>query len=282
MTLREALAAAAARLMAAGVADAPRDARLLLADALGVAPDRITLALDEPLPETAEARFAGHVNARAQRQPVSQILGRREFWGRTFRVTPDVLDPRPETETLVAMALAGPAPGPWRVLDLGTGSGAILISLLAGWPLARGVGTDLSAKALEVARANAEALGVAGRASFVRADWAEGVKGPFELVVSNPPYVAEAEMPGLEPEVRDWEPWGALTPGGDGLEAYRRIAAGLDGLLAPLGRAFFEIGSRQGAAVAGIFAGAGFVASVHPDLGGTDRVIAVTRPDRTD
>lgn len=280
MSVQAALSQATARLAAAGVADAPRDARLLLADALGVAPDRITPALAEPLPEEAAARFVSHVNARAQRQPVSQILGRREFWGRRFRVTPDVLDPRPETETLVALALAGPAP--WRLLDLGTGGGAILVSLLAAWPLARGVGTDVSAEALAVALGNARALGVAGRAEFLRADWTEGVTGPFELVVSNPPYVAEAEMPGLEPEVRDWEPRIALTPGGDGLEAYRRIAAGLDGLLAPLGRAFFEIGSTQGEAVAAVFAAAGFKVAIHPDLGGTDRVAAVTRPDRTD
>lgn len=280
MTVRAALAAAAARLAAAGVADAPRDARLLMADALGVAPDRVTLVLGDPLAKAAAAQFAAHVAARVDRRPVSQILGRRAFWSHEFLVTADVLDPRPETELLVALALEGPAPG--RLLDIGVGSGAILATLLAAWPGARGVGTDVSAPALEVARANAERLGVGPRADLAAACWAEGVAGPFDLVVSNPPYIAEAEMAGLAPEVRLWEPRLALTPGGDGLAAYRAIAADLDRLLGPGGRGLFEIGAAQGPAVAAIFAAAGFAARIHPDLAGRDRVVAVKRPEPAD
>lgn len=278
--MRAALAEAAARLGAAGVPEPARDARLLMAEALGLPADRITLALGDPLPEVAAARFARLVAARARRQPVAQILGRRAFWGHVFRVTPEVLDPRPETELLVELALAGPAPR--RLLDLGTGSGAILLSLLAAWPEARGLGADASPAALEVARGNAASLGLGARAAFREADWTEGLEGPFDLVVSNPPYIAEAEMADLAPEVRDWEPRVALTPGGDGLDAYRRIAVGLDRLLAPGGRGLFEIGATQAPAVRAIFAAAGFGTEVHPDLAGRDRVVAARRANGSD
>ena len=161
---------------------------------------------------------------RARFRPMAQILGRRAFWGREFLVTADVLDPRPETETLVALALEAPAPA--RILDLGTGSGAILVTLLAERPRARGLGTDASPAALEVAAANAARHGVADRAEFARADWTEGLTGRFDLVVCNPPYVAGRDMAGLAPDVRDWEPAAALTPGPTGLESYIRIAPG--------------------------------------------------------
>lgn len=270
-TVGAALAAAAAALAAAGVADPGRDARALMAAALGVGGGGLTPALREALVPAAAARFQGFVAERAARRPVAQILGRRAFWGRDFVVTGDVLDPRPETEALVALALEGPAPA--AVLDLGTGSGAILATLLAEWPAAIGLGIDLSAAALAVAAENARRLGVAGRAGFVRADWLAGVGGPFGLVVANPPYVAAAEMAGLAPEVRDWEPRMALTPGPRGLEAYERIAVGLGAALAPKGRALLEIGAAQGAEAAGLFAAAGFAVRVWPDLDGRDRVI---------
>lgn len=272
--IRDALADAAARLETAGVADAARDARRLMAAALGIAADRMTLVLGDPLGAAAAGAFAAMVAERERFRPVAQITGRRLFWGRPFRVTGAVLDPRPETETLVETALAGPMPR--RILDLGTGSGAILATLLAEWPAATGVGSDLSVEALAVAVENARALGVSGRASFVRADWWEGLAGagPFDLVVSNPPYVAEAEMAGLSPDVRLWEPRAALTPGPTGLEAYARIAAGLAPALAPGGRVLLEIGPTQGAAVSGMLAAAGLGAvAVHPDLDGRDRVV---------
>jgi release factor glutamine methyltransferase len=266
-----ALAAAVARLRAAGVEDPARDARRLLAHALGIAPDRLALALDAPL-GAAASTFAAAVAARAARQPVAQIVGRREFRGRTFRVTSDVLDPRPETEALVEAALAEPFA---TVLDLGTGSGCILLTLLAERPAATGLGTDLSAAALAVAVANAEALGLAGRAAFRQADWFDGVTGRFDLIVSNPPYIAEAELPALAPEVRDWEPLSALSPGGDGLAAYRAIAAGGRDRLTPGGRLVVEIGAGQGGSVPAIFAAAGWRdITLSHDLAGRPRVVA--------
>ena len=270
-TVAETLRAGAATLRAAGVEAPARDARLLMAAALGEPLDRLTLREPEPAGAAAET-FAAMVAARARRQPVAQITGERAFWGRRFRVTPEVLDPRPETETLIAAALAGPTPA--RILDLGTGSGAILVTLLAEWPAARGLGTDASAAAIAVARDNARRHGVAARAEFRHTDWAEGVAGPFDLVVCNPPYIAEAELAALAPDVRAWEPHAALTPGLTGLEAYRCIAPELSRLLGPGGRALFEIGAGQGAAVPPIFAAEGLaVGPVLRDLDRRDRVI---------
>ncbi|HRO15392.1 MAG TPA: peptide chain release factor N(5)-glutamine methyltransferase, partial [Paracoccus sp. (in: a-proteobacteria)] len=200
----------------------------------------------------------------------SQIVGWRDFWKHRFRVTRDTLDPRPETETLVAAALDRP----WRtVLDLGTGTGAILLSLLADRPGAAGLGVDLSPAALDVARANAAALGI--NAAFAQSDWFSAVHGQFDLIVSNPPYIAAAEMAGLSPEVRDWEPRAALTDEGDGLGAYRAIAAGAGAHLAPGGWMMVEIGPGQGAAVAGLFCAAGLhQVTVAPDLDGRDRLVS--------
>lgn len=276
MTAAEALRAAVTRLGAAGVDDPARDARALLAHAMGIAPDRLTLSLADPLTDAAAARFSAAVAARAARQPVSQITGQRLFWGRTFRVTGDVLDPRPETETLVAAALSRPFA---TMLDLGTGSGAILLSCLGDRPGARGTGTDISASALAVARQNAEALGLADRATFLRADWFDGITGRFDLIVANPPYIAADEMAALAPEVRDWEPHLALTLGGDGLDAYRAIARDAPSHLLPGGRLLVEIGPTQGAAVAGLFAAAGLAAvTVLPDLDGRPRVVSAEKP----
>jgi len=270
-----ALRAGVARLAGAGVPDPARDARLLLAFALGIAPDRLTLHLPEALPPEAGARFDAALARRLARQPVSQITGRRAFWGRDFRVTPDVLDPRPETETLIAAALETPFA---RVLDLGTGSGAILLTLLAERPQATGLGTDLSPDALAVARGNARALGVGARADFRQADWFGGVAGRFDLVVSNPPYIAEAEMAALSPEVLH-EPRMALTPGGDGLDAYRAIACGLLPHLAPGGRVLVEIGPAQGAAVSALFRAAGLAdVTILTDLDHRDRVVTGRGP----
>jgi release factor glutamine methyltransferase len=268
--LGAALAAGAARLKAAGVPDPARDARRLMAAALGIEPGRLVLA-DDALPATAAAAFARMVAERARFRPVAQIVGQRAFWGREFAVTANVLDPRPETETLVARALDGPEPA--TILDLGTGSGAILVTLLAEWPAARGLGTDVDAAALGVAAANAARHGVAARAAFRRADWTEGLGDTFDLVVSNPPYIPAAEVDRLAPDVRDWEPRHALTAGPTGLESYRRIAAGLARVLAPGGRALLEVGAGQGAAVAALVRDAGFSTRLHPDLDGRDRVV---------
>lgn len=275
-SIAAALKAGAARLATAGIADPMRDARLLMAHALEVEAGRLTPMLPDPLPPGAAVRFEAALAARASRKPVSQITGRRLFWGRVFHVTPDVLDPRPETETLIAAALEASFA---RVLDLGTGSGCILISLLAERPGARGLGTDLSPAALAVAAENARALGVAARAGFCESDWFAAVGGRFDLIVSNPPYITEAEMAGLAPEVRDHEPHLALSPGGDGLAAYRAIAAGARAHLSPGGRIMVETGPAQGAAVAALFSLAGLeTVRIHPDLDGRDRVVSAISP----
>jgi len=255
---------------------AARDARVLLAYALDVAADRLTLVLPDPVSDEQAARFETCITARLRRRPVSQIVGYRLFWGHEFQVTGDVLDPRPETESLIALALA--AAKPENILDLGVGSGCILLTLLAEWPEAQGVGADFSAAACAVAQSNAERLGVAARAEIIWSDWYENISGQFDLIVSNPPYITGAEMAALEPEVAQWEPEMALTPGGDGLEAYRILAAGLECYLTQTGTALFEIGHRQGQAVAAVFVAAGFTdIRVFPDLSGHDRIVRVRR-----
>lgn len=276
MSAAVALREAVARLTSAGIPDPARDARLLLAYALGIAPDRLTLHLHDPVSPEAAARFQTALRARVSRQPVSQIIGRRAFWGRVFIVTPDVLDPRPETETLIAAALSAPFT---HVLDLGTGSGAIALTLLAERPSATGMAVDLSPKALSVARANAEALGVADRLTWHCGDWFDGVAGPFDLIVSNPPYIAAEDLPQLSPEVRLHEPLMALSPGGDGLDAYRQICAGAGARMSPNARILLEIGPTQGAAVQDMLTQAGF-ANPHclPDLDGRDRIVAAVWP----
>ena len=258
---------AARRLAGAGIEGAGRDADRILAAVLGVEPGRLRM-LDRDLTDDDLDRLDRGLAARAARQPVAQIVGFRDFYDHRFRVTPDTLDPRPETEVLVRAALDLP----WAsVLDLGTGTGAILISLLAARQGAAGTGTDLSEAALAVARNNARTIGVA--ADFRRADWFDGVSGWFDLIVSNPPYIAADEMPGLAPEVRDWEPPSALTDGADGLGAYRAIAAGLPRHLAPGGHLLVEIGPTQAAAVSAMLAAQGAETRVIADLDGRDRVV---------
>lgn len=266
---------AAARLQAAGVAGAAGDARILflhaLAEMLGRPVPRHALRehLAAPVPAGLEPLYDRLIAARAARQPVSQITGRRAFWKHEFRVTPDTLDPRPETELLVELALSE---GFGSVLDLGTGTGAILISLLAERPGVRGTGVDLSPAALDVARTNAQMIGV--EAEFAVSDWFAAVTGRFDLIVSNPPYIALAEMPALAPEVRDWEPRLALTDEGDGLAAYRALCAGAPGHLTPGGRLMVEIGPSQGGDVARLMRDAGLdEVTVRQDLDGRDRVV---------
>lgn len=271
----DALRAAIPLLRDAGIPDAARDARLLLAHASGIAPDRLTLHLPDDLAPEAVARFHAAITARTHRQPLSQITGQRLFWGRSFRVTPDVLDPRPETELLVQAALQAPFA---TMLDLGTGSGCILLSCLADMPNAQGLGIDLSAAALAVARLNADALNLP-QARFARSDWFAAVTGSYDLITANPPYIAADEMSALSPEVRHYEPHMALTPGGDGLDAYRAIARGAGAHLVPGGRLLLEIGPSQSAAVSEMLAAAGLPeAQTLTDLDGRDRVVAVMKP----
>nr|WP_142080211.1 peptide chain release factor N(5)-glutamine methyltransferase [Roseinatronobacter monicus] len=268
------LAEGVGTLKAAGIDGAARDARWLLAHALGIGRDRLALALADPVTQAQQSQFRQAIAARARHQPVAQIIGKRLFWGQSFHVTPDVLDPRPETETLIDCALKKPFSS---VLDLGTGSGAILLSLLAERTDTVGVGADLSPKALDVARRNAEALGLAARAEFVQSDWFDGVSGKFDLLVSNPPYIAAPDHAALAPEVRDWEPRMALVPedcDGSGLAAYRAIIAQAPEHLTRGGWLMVEIGLGQGADVLALATQAGLVnGNVIPDMTGRGRVV---------
>lgn len=276
LTAAQAMVAATARLRAAGVDDPARDARVLLAHAARIEASRVTLIAPEELsPEIAE-RYEQLVSLRAIRVPVSHLLGEREFYGRRFRVSRDVLDPRPETEALIEAALSQPFD---RVLDLGVGSGCILITLLAERTSATGLGVDLSEAACLQASANAVAHGVQNRAEIQRSDWFENIGGHFDLIVSNPPYIALDEMDGLSPEVREHEPRLALTDEADGLDAYRRIAAGAPDHLVPGGRLLVEIGPTQAQAVSALFDAAGLAdIRVVPDLDGRDRVVGARMP----
>ncbi len=270
-TVQANITAAAHRLHALDIQNANRDVRRLMADALGVDVAQVTLRLKEEISEEARTTFNAHVERRCERIPVSQIVGWREFWGRRFRVTPDVLDPRPETETLIEVALSKPFS---RVLDLGTGSGCIVVSLLAERPEATGVGTEISPEGVLIAGENAAAHGVADRLILPLSEWYDDIGGRFDLIVSNPPYIAADEMDGLAPEVRDHEPRIALTDEADGLTAYRAIAAGALDHLTPGGRLLVEIGPTQADAVSEIFSAAGLdVVAVHPDLDGRNRVV---------
>lgn len=271
-TVAEALRAAASEL--AVISDSPRlDVELLMADALGVS--RSDLLLRHGGMDVPEG-FARRVLRRLGHEPVAYILGQQDFYGRSFRVTPDVLIPRGDSETLIDAALVA-CPAPARVLDCGTGSGALLLTLLAEAPEATGVGIDRSAGALRVARLNAERLGLAGRARLLEADWTkpdwtEGL-GQFDLIVANPPYVEE-DAP-LSPSVRDHEPAGALFAGPDGLDDYRRLIPRLPGLLADGGVAVVEIGWRQADAVSSIARSCGFAATLHMDLADLPRALVL-------
>jgi release factor glutamine methyltransferase len=275
MTAAEAMVAATARLRAAGVPDPARDARVLLAHAAQIEAARVTLIAPEDLAPEIEDRFEQLVSLRAVRVPVSHLLGEREFYGRRFKVSRDVLDPRPETETLIEAALAEPFE---RVLDLGTGSGCILVTLLAERPSATGLALDISEIACLQASANAVLHRVENRAEIIQSNWFDAVTGQFDLIVSNPPYIAADEMPGLSEEVRGHEPHLALTDGADGLQAYRAIAASAPAHLGPGGRLIVEIGPSQADAVTDIFRAAGFdQCQTLQDLDRRDRVICARK-----
>jgi len=269
-TVGAALRAAGMALTEAGIEGGARDLRLLMASVLGIEPARMTLHLQDDLPVEMAAAFEALVLRRAEREPVSHLIGRRAFFGREFGVSADVLDPRPETEALVLAALERPFA---RVLDLGTGSGCILLSLLAERHAAQGVGADLSAAALAMAARNAEALGLSQRCDFVQSDWFEAVEGLYDLIVSNPPYIALDEMSALAPELSH-EPRMALTDEADGLGAYRIICARASAFLKEGGRLIVEIGPTQGADVSAMMRAAGLQdVQIRPDLDGRDRVV---------
>lgn len=272
---------------AAGLDTPDVDARVLTGHALGL--DHAGLAAEGPrrLTETERATIAGLAARRLAREPVARIVGQWEFWGLPLVLGPATLVPRPDTETVVEAALAaidrdGPRTRSLRVADLGTGTGALLLALLSELPEAFGVGTDISVDALKTAHANARALGFAGRTAFVVCDFGRALAS-CDLVVSNPPYIASAEIAGLEPEVRRYDPPAALDGGADGLDAYRAIAADATRLLAPGGHLVVELGSGQGPAVAGLLTAAGLVVTEppRPDLGGIPRALRAGRRFRS-
>jgi release factor glutamine methyltransferase len=268
------LHAAATRL--APVTDNPRlEARLLLAHALGVT--RADLIRD-PSRLVDPASFDALLARREAHEPIAMILGRREFWSLDFEVSPATLIPRPDSETLIEAALAafaGRAP-PRRILDLGTGTGCLLLALLHEFPAAFGIGIDLAAAAAGLARHNAHRLGLAARSAFVCADWTNPIDGRFDLIISNPPYIAEHEMAGLMPDVAHYEPALALQAGDDGLAAFRAILPNLRPALTQDGVAILELGAGQAHLLARIAEPFGFNAAFRNDPGGISRACVFT------
>jgi release factor glutamine methyltransferase len=277
-SVSEILRRATARLAEAGIDSARLDARVLLGKALGV--DGTWLfnhAEDEVKDESA---FAALIERRLNREPVSLILGHREFWSLDFTVTRDTLAPRPDSETLIEAVLAE-LPDRGRalsLLDLGTGTGCLLLSLLSELPAARGIGADLNPATLAVAESNAEKLGLRGRAEFILSDWWQNISGRHDVILSNPPYIPSGDIDGLDPEVAKFEPLGALDGGSDGLGAYRRLAAGAGNFLAEQGVIAFEVGAGQARDVASLLAEAGLrVRQVRKDLAGIERCVVAGR-----
>jgi release factor glutamine methyltransferase len=261
---------AAARI---GGPSARLDAELLLSHQIGVSRETLLLHSGSSWPVPAD--YPALVARRAAGEPVAYLTGRRAFWTLDLAVTPAVLVPRPETETLIEAALALAARPPRRILDLGTGSGALLLAALGEWSGALGVGVDRSAGALAVARANARACALDGRAAFVRGDWGAALAGPFDLILSNPPYVADGGP--VAPGVAAFEPGEALFAGPDGLAAYRALLPDVARLLAPEGLAVIELGAGQAPAVAALAAAVGLAGGTRPDLAGIDRVLWLRR-----
>ncbi|SDD93924.1 peptide chain release factor N(5)-glutamine methyltransferase [Rhodospira trueperi] len=279
-TLAVALTRAAERLAAAGVPEPRLDARVLAAHVLGLSgPAALGVRLGDPIPADAAVRLDALVARRAAREPVGRILGTRGFWTLDLAVGPDTLEPRPDTETVVSAVLdrLPDRAAPLTLLDLGTGTGAILLALLSEVPRATGIGVDIAPGAVETASANAAAHGLETRALFVVADWSDGFlawPGSFDVIVSNPPYIATADLVGLEPEVRDHDPAVALDGGADGLAAYRRLIPLAAARLAPGGRLALEVGAGQAEAVAALMGAAGLgPAETVPDLGGVARCV---------
>lgn len=275
-----ALAWATRTLRAAGIEAPRRDAAILLRALQGVAYTTLISAPDAALTPEEARTFAAMIGRRAGHEPVSRILGLREFWSLDFRLSAATLDPRPDSEILVQAVLDRlDAPGrPWRLVDLGTGSGCLLLALLHELPQARGLGIDRAPGAVAMAAANAAALGLDGRAEFRVGDWLAGVTGDFDVILSNPPYIASAEIATLEPEVRVHDPLAALDGGPDGLDAYRALLPQAAARLRPGGFCAVEIGHDQGTAVTALMRAAGFSPEpVLADLAGLDRVVVGRR-----
>jgi len=280
-TIASAMAAARRRFQAAGIESAALDARLLLCNAAGLDMTALIVGDRNTLAAETIAVFAALCDRRARHEPVARILGTKEFRGLLLAINEATLVPRPETEILVDATLdhVGRIAGRClRICDLGTGSGAILIALLSKLDQATGVGIDISQPALDMAMANARRHGVGDRIGFIHGDFSMPLDETFDVVVANPPYIAQGDLTGLDREVRDYDPMLALDGGPDGLAAFRVIAARLPALLRPGGTAFVEIGAGQGDSVTALFASQGLeILAVHPDLADTERVVTAKK-----
>jgi release factor glutamine methyltransferase len=285
-TLAELLRLARTRLAASGAIDAQFDGRTIVEHLTGTTRLDALTRPDTPIDADTADKVMRAIDRRAAGEPVHRILGAREFYGLRLALSPDTLEPRPDTEALVELALphaqaTASATGHCRILDLGTGTGAIALALLSAVPQAHAVLTDVSPGALATAAANAEALGLRDRAEPLQSDWFAAVSGLFDLIVSNPPYIPTGEIAGLEPDVRDHDPHRALDGGADGLEPYRIIAARASSHLAPGGHVAVEIGAGQKADVVDLFDAAGFaLAASRHDLGGHERALMFARKGR--
>lgn len=275
MRLAAAQGALAKLLREAGIETPALDARLLVQGALDYDAGQLALAHDEALSHAAAMCLADYAAQRLKHKPVSRIFGSRGFYGRDFIINERVLDPRPDSETLIEVALAHlPDGAAARLLDLGTGSGCLLLTLLAERPALTGMGADVSAQALDVARANAAALGLADRADFIESDWLKNITGTYEMIVSNPPYLGPGEIEWLARDVADYDPHLALYGGSDGLDPYRHLCRNAAAFLVQDGWLVFEIGALQARAVRGFMQEAGFSnIAVQQDLAGRDRVV---------
>ena len=268
---------AAEDLRAAGVPDAMVDARILAAAAFELSREDMLLEPHRAVEAGAQAHFRALIGRRCAREPVARILGSREFRSLDFGLGPETLEPRPDSEAVVEAAVAyGQAfPGAVRVLDLGTGTGCLLLSVLNELPGATGVGSDIAAGAIETACQNAESLGLADRVRFVRTDWTDGIDGTFDLILSNPPYITTAGLAALAPEVAAYDPLAALDGGADGLDAYRALAPRVACTLSPSGVVVLETGAGQQDDVTSIFVAAGFgPVDIRRDLGGHARALS--------
>ena len=276
MTVAELLALARRRLTDAGIDTAHLDARLLAAAVTGLSREELLMKAHDTVPDTEVSRCERLLERRLAGEPVSRILGKREFWGLDFVVTPATLDPRPDSELLVELVIAQVGDGfSGRILDLGTGTGCLPIALLSELPQARATAVDISPAALDCARQNARAHGVLDRLEFLEGNWLEPVTGTYDIVLSNPPYIAAPVIEGLMDEVRLHDPRLALDGGGDGLAAYRSIIVGLGTAIASRGQVFFEVGYDQADAVMGLLGDSGFASiAAHNDLAGQRRCVS--------
>ena len=280
-TVETARRALTAQLKSVSIESAELDARVLVGAVLGLDLTGMVTAASRSLTSDESNRLEDFTRRRLAGEPVARILGRREFWGLPLQLSAATLVPRPDTETVVELALemlraSASAGRPLRIADLGTGSGAILLALLSELPDAFGCGTDISVDALRTANGNAAGLGLAARTAFIACDYAAALSGPFDLIVSNPPYIRSAEIASLGIEVRDHDPHRALDGGTDGLDAYRALIPQAARLLAPRGALIVEVGHGQSAAVQRLMGAAGLRLErpPRPDLGGIPRALA--------